>query len=133
MQVQHPSNELAATMLSTIKEFTQIPRSDLFELVAITHWRHYSAKETVLHWNETSNNIFFIISGAIRVTYYAKSGKEVILCDLSRGSMFGELTAIDGQARSATVIAKEDCLLANAPGTEFLNLIFSNKHLLLRR
>jgi CRP-like cAMP-binding protein len=43
--------------------------------------------------------------------------------------MFGELTAIDGYPRSATVIARTSVLLASMPALDFQNLIYSNRQI----
>ena len=42
---------------------------------------------------------------------------------IGAGGHFGELSAIDGLARSASVVAIEDCLLAALPPTQFEALI----------
>ena len=67
----------------------------------------------------------------VRVTYNSSKGHEVILCDLSSGDIFGELAAIDGHTRSATVIAKKDSVVASLPTQSFLDLIYSNKEIYL--
>jgi CRP/FNR family transcriptional regulator, cyclic AMP receptor protein len=93
---------------------------------SIFHKYSYAAGEEILRYHDHSNSVFFILSGEIRIHYYALSGDEVILCDLPAGEMFGELTAIDGQVRSATAVAKTDVLLASMPGRAFVQLIHDN-------
>lgn len=88
--------------------------------------QHYAVGEEIVRYHDQSNSVFFILEGEVRIHYYALSGDEVILCDLSAGEMFGELTAIDGKPRSATAVAKKDTLLASLPGKAFLELIHTN-------
>jgi CRP/FNR family cyclic AMP-dependent transcriptional regulator len=52
------------------------------------------------------------------------SGKEVILCYLPAGEIFGELTAIDGQSRSATVVAETSSLVASISSLGFSGAYF---------
>ena len=59
-----------------------------------------------------SNSVYIVIKGRLQVTLFSLSGREVILGELAEGEIFGELAAIDGQPRSASVIALSDCLLA---------------------
>lgn len=118
----------ACAMLSTIKEFQSLSESDLIEVAKACKWFRYEHDEKIIHFHDKSNSVFFIAQGEIRVTYHAISGHEVILCDLKRGEMFGELTAIDGKTRSASVIAKAGVLLATMTAIEFKNLIYSNQH-----
>jgi len=90
------------------------------------HQQRYTAGEEIVRYHDKSNSVFFILEGTIRIHYYALSGDEVILCDLTAGEMFGELTAIDGLPRSATAVAKTDSLLASMSGKAFLELIHAN-------
>ncbi len=114
-------------MLSAVKEFQGLSLADLEAINDVCNWQRYEANEDIVRYHDHTNSTFFIAQGEIRVSYSALSGHEVILCDLSAGEMFGELTAIDGQPRSASVVAKTSTLLACMPATAFLNLIYSNR------
>lgn len=121
------SIERACAMLSCIKEFQALSSSDLLEIASACHWHRYEESEEIIRFHDKSNSVFFIAQGKIRVTYHSLSGHEVILCDLPAGEMFGELTAIDGKFRSATVLAKTSTLLASLTATDFMKIIFSNQ------
>ncbi|MBA2483124.1 MAG: Crp/Fnr family transcriptional regulator [Nitrosomonas sp.] len=121
------SNERASAMLAVIKEFQTLSPLDLEAVEQACHWHRYDAGEDIVRYHDSSNSVFFIVQGEIRVTYHSLSGHEVILCDLPVGEMFGELTAIDGQSRSATVVAKTNTLLASITASAFRNLIYSNR------
>lgn len=49
--------------------------------------------------------MFFVLRGAVRVGVRTAAGREIIFSDLAEGEQFGELAAIDGGARSASVLA----------------------------
>lgn len=117
----------AGAMLAQVKEFRDLPPKDLEEIVQACHWHRYEEGECVVRHHDHSDSVFFITQGNVRVTYYSLSGHEVILCDMLVGEMFGELTAIDGLPRSATVVARESSLLASMPADVFLDLIYCNK------
>ncbi len=117
-----------SSMLSVIKEFKNLSPKDLDTVADICHWHRYESGENIVRYHDSSNSVFFILQGKIRVTYHSLSGHEVILCDLPAGELFGELTAIDGRARSATVVARTDTSLASMPAPDFLNLIYSNQN-----
>ncbi|GJL76013.1 MAG TPA: Crp/Fnr family transcriptional regulator [Nitrosomonas sp.] len=122
------SVERACAMLSTIKEFQTLSSPDLVEIASACHWHRCDEDEEIIRFHDQSNSVFFIAQGEIRVTYHSLSGHEVILCDLASGEMFGELTAIDGKSRSATVLAKTSALLASMTAVNFMNIIFSNRY-----
>ncbi len=79
---------------------------------------------------------FFIVRGRVRVVNYSYSGREVSYDDLSAGAVFGELSAIDGAPRSASVVADKESLLAAMSASLFTRLVVSEpemvQHLLLR-
>ena len=113
-------------MLSTIKEFSALASTDLAEIASACQWHRYDEGEEIIRFHDDSNSVFFVAQGEIRVTFHSLSGHEVILCDLPVGEMFGELTAIDGQSRSATVLAKKNTLLACMTAADFIAVIVSN-------
>jgi len=127
MTTRNISPDRASAMLAQVKEFRDLPPKDLDEVVQACHWVRFDEGQCVVRHHDDSNSVFFIGQGSIRVTYYSLSGHEVILCDMLVGEMFGELTAIDGLPRSATVIARTPALLASMSADTFLNLIYSNK------
>ena len=59
-----------------------------------------------------SDSVYIVLKGRVRVTLYSLAGREVILRSLGEGALFGELAAIDGQPRSATIVALSSCTLA---------------------
>jgi len=74
--------------------------------------------QTIVAKGEASRDVFLIQEGRVEVLLYAASGREVSLRTLSEGQLFGELAAIDGEARSASILAASDArLLAMSPQT----------------
>jgi CRP-like cAMP-binding protein len=87
------------------------------------HWRRCGPGEMVLERGSESQEVLFIVQGTVNIVNFSVSGREVAYATLGAGESFGELAAIDGQPRSASVVAKENTLLASLPSTEFLNLL----------
>ena len=52
-------------------------------------------------------NLFFVVEGSVKITRLSKDGREVILAILNAGDFFGEMSLLDGESRSANVIALE--------------------------
>lgn len=119
--------ERAIALLSNIKDFKDLSLADLEVVAKVCHWHRYETGEEIVRYHDDSNSVFLITQGEVRVNYYSISGKEVILCDLRSGEIFGELTAIDGESRSATVSARTSTLLASISSSDFQELIFINR------
>ena len=76
--------------------------------------------------------MFFIVQGTVRVVNYSLSGREITLDDLTQGYYFGELAALDGAPRSASVMALSDCLVAAMPQEQFLALLENHSSISLK-
>lgn len=68
-------------------------------------WHDFSPHEQIIDFQDDSQDVYFITRGVARVVNYSISGREVAFDDLKDGSVFGELAAVDGEPRSANVVA----------------------------
>jgi len=69
--------------------------------------RIYRQHELIIAHGDRDRDVFFILDGQARVTLFSGLGREVAYRDIQPGDIFGELAAIDGRERSASVIALE--------------------------
>jgi CRP/FNR family transcriptional regulator, cyclic AMP receptor protein len=83
----------------------------------------HEANELIIDFDDPSNEVYFVLSGKVRILYRAGTGKEVILGELGAGEFFGELSAIDGRPRSANVTALHRSELCLMPGPVFDELL----------
>ena len=60
------------------------------------------------------------------------SGRETILRDINAGAFFGELAAIDGQRRSAGILAITDATIAKMTAATFLETVTSHADVCLQ-
>lgn len=60
------------------------------------------------------------------------SGREITFDELDAGSYFGEISALDGQPRSANVVALQDSLVLSLSRTAFVELLNNNAKLALK-
>jgi CRP/FNR family cyclic AMP-dependent transcriptional regulator len=105
--------------LSEIEFFAGLSADELEALAPLCRWRLYEAGQQIIGHLDYTSDIFFIVSGRVRVIVYSASGKEVMFRDLGAGKTFGELAAIDGNVRSASVVALTGCVLATMTAEGF--------------
>ncbi|MGE0716937.1 MAG: Crp/Fnr family transcriptional regulator [Alphaproteobacteria bacterium] len=86
-------------------------------------WRRFAAQEQIIDRDSDSRDVLFVTSGKVRIVNHSSSGREVSLDDVEAGGFFGELAAIDGAARSATVVALEDTIIASLAPSTFLMML----------
>jgi CRP-like cAMP-binding protein len=78
---------------------------DLAPYEARASWRKFEPEEILVDFDDLSTDVYFLLSGEVRVLMRTASGKEVILDEMRAGELFGELAALDGIKRSANVTA----------------------------
>ena len=113
----------AVGTLARFKLFEGIAAAELRALEQRCRFRHYQRGLAIIDYQENANDVFFIVNGKVRVTIYSTAGREVAFHDLEAGELFGELSAIDGNPRSAAVVALSDCVLASMPASVFWDLL----------
>ena len=89
------------------------------DLLARSHRRRYRRGAPVFHEGGGSDGVVVVLSGRVKVSTVTADGKEVVLAFRGPGDLLGELSAIDGEARSATVGALEPVEAAVVPASEF--------------
>ncbi|MGK7870884.1 Crp/Fnr family transcriptional regulator [Falsiroseomonas sp. E2-1-a20] len=80
------------------------------------------AGEIVMDAGDLGREVFFVVEGTVRVALHSVNGAELILNDLGPGDFFGELAAIDGIERSASVTAIFRACICQVPGNDFVEL-----------
>jgi len=80
----------------------------------------------VLQKGSPGEHLMFVLSGRLQVVDLTEDGREIGLDFLTAGDYFGELSIIDGLARSASIMALENSLIAALPRSQALALIYHN-------
>jgi len=83
----------------------------------------YKKGNIVLLEQENGAALFVIVSGKVKVVRMDEDGREVILSMFGPGEFFGEMSLLDGQARSASVVATVKSELFMIHRRDFLELL----------
>lgn len=118
MQVANVDDRLAGVTV-----LGQLAASERRALAARCRWRRYAAHEQIILCGSDTHEVFFVVSGCVRVVNYSAAGREISFEDIGAGGCIGEVAAIDGEGRSASVFALVDPLLASLPSRSFLDLM----------
>jgi CRP/FNR family transcriptional regulator, cyclic AMP receptor protein len=86
-------------------------------------WRNFEAEQSIISRAAADRDLYFIVSGRVRVTTYSAAGRQVTFRDFGAGEHFGEVAAIDGMARSADVVGLQAGLLASLAPASLLALL----------
>ena len=110
------------------KLFANLPGSAISDIEAMCKWQEFGPDEAIIDASLTPprDAVYFVVSGAVRVATSMGQTGEIAFIDLGAGAQFGELSAIDGQPRSANVFAKEYCIIASVEAAQFKEILLSN-------
>jgi CRP/FNR family cyclic AMP-dependent transcriptional regulator len=109
--------------LARIPLFQALPKDEIRKLDTQCIWRRAQAGESVLDYNEGGDEVYFVALGKVRVRIQTISGKEANLRDIGDGEFFGELAAIDGLPRSASIVAMTNATIARMPPGVFRDIV----------
>ena len=120
-----------AELLKTIPLFEDLATDNLEVLASSKMSRRFQRNVIVLHEGDHSNALYIIDSGQVKVSRINEEGKEVVLCILSEGDHFGEMSLIDDQPRSASIITKANCEFSLIRKQDFELVLSANPKLAL--
>ncbi|HVE63263.1 MAG TPA: Crp/Fnr family transcriptional regulator [Mycobacteriales bacterium] len=80
--------------------------------------RHFRTGAALFHAGDPSDWVVLVVAGRVKIVEHTADGREVLLAVRGPGQLIGELSAIDGEPRSASAIAMDDVevLLVDASG-----------------
>lgn len=118
--------------LTTVPLLAGLDRASVSKIESQCAWRTAKEGDLLLNRDSESRDIFFVLRGKVRIVNYSNSGREIAFAVAGAGDYFGELAAIDGQPRSATVVALEECRLATLAPQHFRDALERHPKLALQ-
>lgn len=105
------------------KMLVPLDRGAIARLEAVCAWKVVHTNEPIVSRDADSHDVFFVVRGRCRIVNFSATGREVAYAVAGPGEFFGEMAAIDGLPRSATVVALEDCIVGSITPQAFRELI----------
>lgn len=123
---------MTVSRLARIELLRGLPDDVLDSLERRLMLRRFPAGGRILERGTPGGDVHFILEGRVRVVTVSPAGREVILAEIGPGGHVGELAALDGGPRSASVVAATDCLLGVLDGPTFRGLLARHPEVALR-
>ena len=113
-------------LLKSLPLFSELGDDELVEIWKLVQTRSYKKSNIILFEEDPGDSLFIIKEGKVKITRLSEEGKEVILSILGEGEFFGEMSLLDGESRSANVIALADSEVFILKREDFLNILTDN-------
>lgn len=107
-------------LLQSVALFWDLAEEELGYISEKMIARHYESGKFIFLEDSEGEQCFFVVQGSVKVTRLSKDGREVILAMLNEGEFFGEMALLDGESRSANVIALEETEVLTLNREDFL-------------
>ena len=115
-------------LLGRVELLSDLGAEDLDRISGSLRQHSFRAGERIIEEGRPSDRFYILLSGSVRVTATLTDQKDFYAI-LNAGDHFGEISLIDGQAPSATVIAEEDCTAVSLGRDDLLDLLNSEPRL----
>jgi CRP/FNR family cyclic AMP-dependent transcriptional regulator len=104
-----PPASVSMLLLRNVPLFSALPENQLALLVKEVSRKSYPRGSAIIAAGDTTDSLYVVISGRLKVMISDDEGREVILAILGPNEFFGEMGLIDDHPRSASVVAIEPC------------------------
>jgi CRP-like cAMP-binding protein len=115
--------DLSLNFIQRIPLFSELDEPELKKLASKLHIKDYEKDTLVVHETDEGSTLFIISKGKVKISRLSESGKEVILAILGEGEFFGEMSLLDGKARSANVTTTHKSELLLLKRKDFLEIL----------
>jgi CRP/FNR family cyclic AMP-dependent transcriptional regulator len=112
-------------LLKNSEIFLNCKESDLVEIASICNENSIDAGTGIFNKGDAGNCMYFIYSGRISI-----HDQQHQLAELSDNEIFGELSLLDSEARSASATTITDCVLLKIEQEHFYDVVATNTDIL---
>ncbi|WP_407048083.1 Crp/Fnr family transcriptional regulator [Methyloraptor flagellatus] len=105
--------------LEAFELFEGIEEADRLAFERDCVWRDWKKGSTIIGRDSLGGLVYFVVAGRCRVTLRA-GRRDVVLDEIGPGEMVGEISAIDGERRSAAVTASTATRTAEVGADRFM-------------
>lgn len=117
--------------------FRDLSEDEMEEVLSWTQTRKFPAEAVIIEEGEMGDSMFIMLSGEVAITKRLIAGldedlpKERVMERLKAEdgvyfeemTLFGEMTLLENEVRSATVTARSECVLLELHQKDFMDLI----------
>ena len=113
-------------LLRGIALLADLSEDELARIADCCRWLDCAADRQIIDHLDETTDCFLITSGSVRVIVNSSSGKEITFRDIGAGEVVGELSALDGRPRSASVVALTEARIARLSSQHLWDVLQRN-------
>jgi CRP/FNR family cyclic AMP-dependent transcriptional regulator len=119
-------------MLRKIPLFSTLDDNGMNYLKDVAVKRSFPKNTILFSRGDESDALYLLYKGTVKAVINDETGKEIVLSTFGPGEYFGEISFLDGEARSATVVTREPVQVLIIYKNDFKKILFSNPDIVFR-
>lgn len=101
----------------------QLAPADAEALTSRLRRRSVAKSQHLIHAGAAGDDVLLVLSGQVKLVAYGADGREVVIGIRGPGELIGEMAALGGQRRTATVVALDDVEVGLLTATELRDFL----------
>jgi CRP-like cAMP-binding protein len=123
MRSKGTGDSLVMDFLHGIPLFSTIRESSLQSLARASRFQHVEKGGILFFQSDKSELAYIVQSGTISIVLNSPDGREMVINEMHKGDLFGELGILTGRNRSTSAIARTNSDLLVIPRGAFLRVV----------
>src|SRR5690348_15671992 len=100
-----------ASILNEVEHLRELRPEEKAALAEMMDLLHYSNGQIIFNYGDPGNAMYIVRSGEVEIYVKNNQGEKIVLETSKSGDIFGEVSLLDGGARTATVVALNEVSL----------------------
>ena len=115
-------------MIGEVPIFELLDDEERADLARRMDCRDFQKGDVIFEYGDPGGEIFILRNGNVEVFVETCDGERIVLGENERGDVLGELSFLDGGARTATAVAREDTQTLSMHRDRLLDFIDKHPH-----
>ena len=109
--------------LESSKLFSHLPPADVQSLSKVARQVHFAPGQQIFKEGDPGDGVYVVRTGLVQISATLEKGERHVFSHVVPGDVFGEMSVLDNQSRSACASAEEETSVYFVPREELVKLL----------
>lgn len=113
-------------LIKSVEIFEGLESRDINKVLKVATGKTFSKDQEIFKEGDKGDCFYLIVDGGVTINKQLSDGKIEEVATLKTGDYFGEMALLDGEPRSATVVANTDSKILEIKNSQFIKLLMND-------